>query len=126
MNDAVLPPAPADLMRDGLPNLRHGRIHQHPLEQQLRRAVGDRDGQDFARAAAGFGLGFAEHLHHERGLIRWSQDMAAGLVDPSNLCMEISTGDIDDIGFADMFAPPTMRQVLVCDPHELQERRFFK
>jgi hypothetical protein len=126
MYDAVLAPAPADLMRDGLPNLRHGRIHQHPLEHKLRRAVGERDGQDFDRAAAGFGLGFAEHLRHERDLIRRSQDMAIGLVGPSNLCMEISTGDIDDIGFADMFEPPEMRQVLTCDPHELQQRRFFK
>jgi hypothetical protein len=126
MSDQVLPPDPRDVLSAGLPNLRHGRIHQHPVEHQLSKAMGERDDREFQEATLLFGAGFADYLRFERETIRRSQNMVAGLVDPSDLSMEISTGDIDEVDFCDMFAPSATRQAMIVDPHEWQERRVFE
>jgi hypothetical protein len=126
MYEQVLPPEPPRVLSEGLPNLRHGRVHQHPLEQQLRKAIGERDDRDFQEAALLFGAGFADYLRFERETLRRSQNMVAGLVDPSNLSMDISTGDIDEVDFCDMFPPAAARRAMLVDPHDWQERRIFE
>jgi hypothetical protein len=126
MTEQVLPPPPVDVMRAGLPNLRHGRAYEHPLQHRLKRSIGERDENDYSRIALTFGLGLADHLMAEREIIKRPQNAMTGLLDPSNLSLEISTGDIDELTFADMFAPAATRRAVLIDPHEFQERRFFK
>jgi hypothetical protein len=116
MYDEVIVPEPRDLLRDGLPNLRHGRIHQHPLEQKLRKTIGERLEVEYAQASALFGLGFAEHLRAEREIILRSQRSIPFAFEAPNLGIELSTGDIDEVDFCDLFdAVPSLPDDF--DPH---------
>ena len=126
MYEQMMPPKPTDVMTVGLPKLRHGAIHTHPLEVQLKERMATQEEREYNTTAALFGLGFADHLKMERNIIKRTQVAFTGVRPPSNLGLDIATGDIDDIDFADMFAPPGMVPGVEADPHELQERRFFK
>jgi hypothetical protein len=120
MYDEFVPPPPVDLLRDGLPNLRHGRVHQHPLEQKLRKTIGERLEVEYGQAASLFGLGFAEHLRTEREVILRSQRTTPLAFEMPNLGLEISTGDIDEVDFTDLFDPvPSLP--LDYDPHMVRE-----
>jgi hypothetical protein len=105
MYDELVPPLPRDLLREGLPNLRHGRVHQHPLEQKLRKTIGERLELEYSQAASVFGLGFAELLRTEREIIQRSQRTTPSAFEMPNLGMEVSTGDIDEVDFCDLFDP---------------------
>jgi hypothetical protein len=121
MYDEFIPPPPPDVIRDGLPNLRHGRVHQHPLEEKLRKTIGDRLEAEYDQAASLFGLGFAQHLRTERQIIMQSQQTTPSAFEMPNLGMELSTGDIDELDFCDLFdAVPWLP--VDYDPHAVREK----
>jgi hypothetical protein len=124
MYEQMIPPSPIDVMREGLPSLRHGTAHMHPLAPILRR--NDEEHRAYDEAAALFGLGFASHLKCERNVIKRSQVAYTGVKKPLNLGMEISMQTLDDVDFCDMFAETGTDPGIVYDPHEIQERRFFE
>jgi hypothetical protein len=124
MYDQMIPPAPPDVMREGLPSLRHGTAHKHPVEVLLRNNNEER--QEYNETAALFGLGFANHLKCERDIIKRSQVCYTSVKRPTNLGMEISRQTLDDVDFGDLFAESGTAPGILCDPHEIQERRFFK
>ncbi|KAH0787157.1 proteasome maturation protein [Histomonas meleagridis] len=120
MYEEMIPPMPIDVMREGLPNLRHGKINEHPLEVHLKKIASNSEDQDFKSTAALFGIGFANHLKMERKIVTSTQAAYNGC----NLGLELQTGDIDDIDFADVFEPQQSATINY-EPHEFQEIRFF-
>ena len=126
MYQQMLPPEPADVMRDGPRQLRRGKINMHPLEVMLRESMATGEEREYNATAALFGIGFAEHLKQERSIIRRTQVAFHGTAPPSNLGIEVSTGDIDEIDYCDLFDPPGMVPGFEVDSHEIHERRFFK
>ena len=126
MYEQMIPPEPTDVMTQGLRKLRHGTVNMHPLEVLLKDRRATEEEREFNSTAALFGIGFANHLKKERSIIRRTHVAFTGTAGPSQLGMEISTGDIDEVDFQDMFAPPGMVAGFEVDPHEIQERRFFK
>lgn len=117
----ALPPAMHDYMRDGLPNLRHGAVGEHPLETRIRRLTAAKQNEEFKETAALFGLGFAKQLRNQRRLME-----RAGPPFGRDLGVELQTGDIDDIDFEDMFDGNDTTVAAQLDPHEMQESRFFE
>ena len=122
----MCPPEPRDVIREGLPTLRHGTVHKHPLELRLRKEIESQEEREFNATAALFGIGFANHIKAERNIIKKSQIAYTGTKAPSSISMQISTGDLDDIDFPDMFTPNGSVPGFSVDPHQIQERRFFK
>lgn len=121
----VLPPEPTDMIREGLPNLRHGKIHQHPLEVALKENALKKNKNEYEMTAALFGYGFADHLKVEREIIQKSRVAYTGTKLPTSLGLELHDGSIDDLDFEDMFAPNGMSSNLHIDVVEVNERRFF-
>ena len=126
MYEQMVPPEPHDVMHDGLRKMRHGTVNMHPLEVILKERSKTQEEREYNSTAALFGIGFANHLKRERQIIRATQVAFTGTTGPSNLGLEIATGDIDEVDFVDMFEPSGMVPGFEADPHELQERRFFK
>lgn len=126
MYEQMLPPEPRDVIREGLPSLRHGTIHKHPLELHLRKEIESQEEREYNATAALFGIGFANHIKRERNIIKASQIAYTGTKAPSTISMEVSTGDIDDIDFADMFVPNGAIPGVEMDPHQIHECRYFK
>lgn len=124
MYDQFMPHEPVDRLREGLPNLRHGTINQHPLEILIQENAKIATKNEFATLSAMFGKGFADHIRLERKAIKHSQTAFRTHERPSNLGMEISTGEIDDLDFCDMFAPNGQNADIEFDPHEIQEIRL--
>jgi len=119
-------PEPVDRIREGMPNLRHGTSHLHPLEIQIKNYYHDEAKNDGFSTSALFGKGFADHLKRERRIISSTEIAYLPTKRPNKLGLEISTGDIDELDFCDMFAPNGMRHDLEFDSHQIQEKRFFK
>jgi len=126
MYEQVCPPGPYDLIRQGIPNLRHGTIHQHPLEQLLRKAIGQREENEFNRVAAQFGIGFAEHLKHQRDIAKATEDRLGFSVDQPRLLTELATGQLNYLDFSDMFISPSVLRVAEGDPHDFLLQQVFK
>lgn len=123
LDNMFLPPEPVDMMREGLPNLRHGTIHTHPLEQKLKEQVLNKNKNEYEMTAALFGFGFADHLKVEREIIQKSRVAYTGYKFPTTLGLELHDGTIDDLDYEDMFAPNGMSSNLRIDVVEVQEKR---
>ena len=117
----TLPPAPHNYLHDGLRNLRHGTMNEHPLETHIRQLTSSKNNEEFKETAALFGIGFAKQMKHQRK----QMEMAIPSFE-SELGYELQTGEIDDLDFEDMFDGNNSVAEVQCDPHEIQEIRFFK
>lgn len=126
MYQQFVPRDPIDRIREGMPNLRHGTKHCHPLEIELKNNYENEIKMEYFSTAALFGSGFANHIQKERKVIASTEIAYQATRKPNKLGLEISTGDIDEIDFVDMFAPNGMRSDLEFDTHEIHEKRFFK
>lgn len=126
MYEQFIAPEPIDRIRNGLPNLRHGNINHHPLELALKEADQENNKDEYFALAALYGQGYAEMIKRERKMIAKTEIAHRGFSAPNRLGLEIATGEIDDIDFGDMFVPEHQYLEEEIDPHDIQERRFFK
>lgn len=123
MYEQMVPPPHIDVMRDGLPNLRHGTKDMHPLEVHLKKLAKEEDDTEFQNTAALFGLGFAKELK----LVRKIVDGTTLMFNGCDLGHDLVTGKIDDIDFDDIFTPIQPHVELSYNPHiELEKRVFGK
>jgi hypothetical protein len=113
-------------MERGLPNLRHGPVNRHPLDVHLEKTAAAGDSAIYREATLLYGLGFADHLKRQRDVIQQSMINYTGTKLPDNLGLEVLTGEIDETDLPDMFEPNGSVAGLEFDPHDVQERRFFK
>lgn len=125
MYEQFVPPAPHDLLREGIPNLRHGTVNVHPIELMYREQQNDDIKYDYFATAAIYGTGFADHLKKEREVIKRTEIAYKSTQRPNTLGLEISTGEIDDLDFPDMFAPNGQRDDIDIDVHEVLESHFL-
>ena len=89
MFQQFLPPKPRDILREGLPNLRHGTKHIHPLELAQREIENDDVKYDYYGTAAIYGFGFADSLKKEREIMRKNQMAFKITQRPSTLDFDI-------------------------------------
>ena len=102
--ESIAPLEFPDFMREGMPNLRHGTVHKHPLEVQLESEVNAKESSDFNSTAALFGIGFAKLLRRERKIVGNSLHTYMPHRKPTDLPLQLSNGDIDDIDFGDFLS----------------------
>lgn len=124
MYEQWIPEEPVDRLREGLPNLRHGSVNQHPLEIAIEERRKTQFKDKFDELALLYGEGFANHEKMLYKLIKSTQIGFRTYERPDDLAIEVFTGDIDDVDFNDMFAPNGMRADIEFDPHEIQEKRL--
>ena len=110
----------------GLPNLRHGSINIHPIELIADDEADEANKLDYNILAATFGTAYADIMKQQYDIIKRSQSAYTNSKRPSNISLDILTGDIDDIDFPDMFAPDGQRDDVDIDVSEILEKHFMK
>ncbi|OHT14773.1 hypothetical protein TRFO_03059 [Tritrichomonas foetus] len=121
MYEQMVPPAPVDRIRDGLPNLRHGTVGMHPLEVHLKELANTENKTEYQTTSALFGIGFANELKTMQKIVDGNNLMFNGC----DLGHDLVTGEIDDIDFGDIFQPTQQRVEIDYNPHIELEKRVF-
>ena len=126
MIEALTPPPIPDHFRNQNANELPGKTPMHPLQIYLKKLGETQAKRQYDMNALLYGHGFADKLEDDRKIMENVAVTYTSYSKPSNLGMDLITGNIDELDFNDSFAPNGMSSSLEFDSHEIQEKRFFQ